>query len=61
MGMVIAVFVCEIKTVIWATGFRPEYGWLDVPVADEKGRLRHEGGVTQSPGLSAEVTVTLSN
>jgi putative flavoprotein involved in K+ transport len=43
----------EIKTVIWATGFRPEYGWLDVPVVDEKGRLRHEGGVTQSPGLYA--------
>jgi putative flavoprotein involved in K+ transport len=43
----------EIKTVIWATGFRPEYGWLDVPVVDEKGRLRHEGGVTSSPGLYA--------
>jgi putative flavoprotein involved in K+ transport len=43
----------EIKTVIWATGFRPEYGWLDVPVVDEKGRLRHEGGVTESPGLYA--------
>jgi len=43
----------EIKEVIWATGFRPEYGWLDVPVTDEKGRLRHEGGVTQSPGLYA--------
>jgi putative flavoprotein involved in K+ transport len=43
----------EIKTVIWATGFRPEYGWLDVPVVDEKGRLRHQGGATQSPGLYA--------
>ncbi len=43
----------EIKAVIWATGFRPEYGWLDVPVTDEKGRLRHEGGVTESPGLYA--------
>ena len=43
----------EIKTVVWATGFQPEYGWLDVPVLDEKGRLRHEGGVTGSPGLYA--------
>src|SRR6202000_2022066 len=34
----------EIRTVVWATGFRPEYGWLDLPVTDEKGRLRHEGG-----------------
>ena len=44
----------EIKTVIWATGFRPDYSWLDVPVVDAKGRLRHEGGVvTESPGLYA--------
>ena len=43
----------EIKTVIWATGFQPDYRWLDVPVTDEKGRLRHEGGVVASPGLYA--------
>jgi putative flavoprotein involved in K+ transport len=44
----------EIKTVLWATGFRPDYSWLDVPVLDGKGRLRHEGGVvTESPGLYA--------
>ncbi|BCY11227.1 NAD(P)/FAD-dependent oxidoreductase [Actinoplanes sp. L3-i22] len=43
----------EIGTVIWATGFRPDYRWLDVPVLDEKGRLRHEGGVVDSPGLYA--------
>ena len=29
----------SIDTVIWATGFRPEYGWLDVPVVDAKGRI----------------------
>ena len=34
-------------------GFRPDYGWLDVPVLNEKGRLRHEGGVVDSPGLYA--------
>ena len=43
----------EIRAVVWATGFRPDYGWLDVPVVDEKGRLRHEGGVVDSPGLYA--------
>jgi putative flavoprotein involved in K+ transport len=41
----------EIRTIVWATGFRPDYGWLDVPVVDEKGQLRHEGGVVDSPGL----------
>ena len=43
----------EIRTVLWATGFRPDYSWLDVPVLDEKGQLRHSGGVTDSPGLYA--------
>jgi putative flavoprotein involved in K+ transport len=43
----------EIRTIVWATGFRPDYGWLDVPVVDEKGRLRHDGGVVDSPGLYA--------
>ena len=43
----------EIRSVIWATGFRPDYGWLDVPVVDAKGQLRHEGGVAGSPGLYA--------
>ena len=41
----------EIKTVIWATGFRPDYSWLDVPVLDRKGMIRHDGGVVESPGL----------
>jgi putative flavoprotein involved in K+ transport len=43
----------EIRTVVWATGFRPDYGWLDVPVVDAKGQLRHEGGVVDRPGLYA--------
>jgi putative flavoprotein involved in K+ transport len=41
----------EIRTILWATGYRPDYGWLDVPVVDAKGRLRHDGGVVDSPGL----------
>jgi putative flavoprotein involved in K+ transport len=43
----------EIATVVWATGYRPDYSWLDVPVVDDKGRLRHDGGVVDSPGLYA--------
>jgi putative flavoprotein involved in K+ transport len=41
----------EIKTVLWATGFRPDYSWLDVPVFDRKGMIRHDGGVAASPGM----------
>ncbi|MDH4160880.1 MAG: NAD(P)-binding domain-containing protein [Actinomycetota bacterium] len=40
-----------IRTIVWATGFRPDYSWLDVPVFDRKGRLQHDGGVVSSPGL----------
>ena len=40
-----------IRTVIWATGYRPDYSWLRVPVLDRRGRIRHDGGVTPSPGL----------
>jgi len=43
----------EIRAVVWATGFRPDYGWLDVPVVDAKGQLRHDGGVVDAPGLYA--------
>ena len=41
----------EIRTVLWATGFHPDYSWLNVPVLDRKGRLRHDGGVVDSPGM----------
>lgn len=41
----------NIKTLIWATGFRPDYSWLDVPVLDRKGQVRHDGGVAEAPGL----------
>ncbi len=43
----------DIRSVVWATGYRPNYRWLDVPVLDRKGRLRHTGGVVDSPGLYA--------
>ena len=40
-----------ISTLIWATGYRPDYSWLDVPVLDRKGRIRHDGGVVPAPGM----------
>ena len=43
----------EIRSVVWATGFRPDYRWLHVPVVDRKGHLRHDGGVVEAPGLYA--------
>ena len=41
----------EIRTILWAAGFRPDYSWLDVPVLDRKGLIRHDGGVVASPGM----------
>jgi putative flavoprotein involved in K+ transport len=41
----------NIRTIIWCTGFRPDYGWLEVPVLDHKRMIRHDGGITASPGL----------
>jgi putative flavoprotein involved in K+ transport len=43
----------EIRSVVWATGYRPDYDWLDVPVVDAKGQLEHDGGVVASPGMYA--------
>jgi len=40
-----------IRTVLWATGYRRRYPWLQVPVLDARGEIRHDGGVTPSPGL----------
>jgi putative flavoprotein involved in K+ transport len=43
----------RIGSIIWATGFRPDYSWLHVPVLDRKGRIRHDGGVVDAPGMVA--------
>jgi putative flavoprotein involved in K+ transport len=40
-----------VNSVIWATGFRLDHSWIDVPVFDVHGRVVHERGVTASPGL----------
>ncbi|MEY3307508.1 MAG: hypothetical protein RLZZ413_1546 [Pseudomonadota bacterium] len=40
-----------VSTIIWATGFELDYGWLKVDAFDEKGRPAHQRGVTAVPGL----------
>ncbi len=42
-----------IATVIYATGYRRDYRWLDLPVLDARGELIHDGGVLPLPGLYA--------
>src|SRR5262249_7509709 len=41
----------EIKTIIWATGYRPDYSWLELPVFDRKGVVHHLGGVVDFQGV----------
>jgi putative flavoprotein involved in K+ transport len=41
----------EVDALIWATGYRPDYAWIELPVFDPDGRVRHRRGVTDVPGL----------
>lgn len=41
----------SIRTVIWATGFRPSYPWLDQSMLDERGAIKHDGGVMDTAGM----------
>ena len=43
----------RVSTVLWATGYRRTYPWLDEPVLDAHGELVHREGVTAVPGLFA--------
>jgi len=44
----------EIRSIVWATGFCPDYRWLKLPVLNRKGELRHDGGVVvDAPGVYA--------
>jgi putative flavoprotein involved in K+ transport len=44
--------VMDVSTVIWCTGFRPDFGWIDLPVFDPDGApLHHRGVVRSQPGL----------
>jgi len=41
----------DVAGIVWATGFRVDHSWIDAPVFDDAGRLIHERGVTEAPGL----------
>ena len=41
----------DIRTVVWATGLGADHSWLNVPVFDRQGALKHDGGVVDAPGL----------
>ena len=40
-----------ITSIVWATGFRTDYGWLQVDALDEQGRPNHKKGVSSEPGV----------
>src|SRR6185295_16715920 len=41
----------EVDAVVWATGYRPDHSWIELPVNGDDGRLRHRRGVSDVPGL----------
>jgi hypothetical protein len=42
----------EVSNVIWCTGFRPDFDWIDLPILDDAGHVVHQRGVVSSaPGL----------
>jgi putative flavoprotein involved in K+ transport len=36
---------------VWATGYRPDYGWIQIPGVVREGHVVHQRGVTEIPGL----------
>ncbi len=47
----LSIRAAGITSVIWATGYRYDFGWIDCPVFDQDGKPRHRRGVTEVPGL----------
>jgi putative flavoprotein involved in K+ transport len=41
-----------VTTVLWANGYRPSFGWIELPIIDELGFPRTQRGVTEVPGLA---------
>ena len=41
----------DVGAVLWATGFRHDHSWIDAPIFDDRRRVVHRRGVTDSPGL----------
>jgi putative flavoprotein involved in K+ transport len=40
-----------ITSVVWCTGYRLDFGWIDAPFLDSQGAVAQDRGVTRSPGL----------
>jgi putative flavoprotein involved in K+ transport len=40
-----------ISTIVWASGYRPDFSWIQIPIFDERGSPAHRRGVTAFPGL----------
>ncbi len=43
--------IADVGTVVWATGFRPDYPWLPAAALDGRGAIVHDGGVMAVPGM----------
>jgi putative flavoprotein involved in K+ transport len=43
--------ILQIQNIVWATGYRQNFSWVDLPVFDDRGRPCHRRGVTELPGL----------
>jgi putative flavoprotein involved in K+ transport len=41
-----------LETVVWATGYRPDYSWIDLPIFAPDGSLQHHRGITAAPGVA---------
>lgn len=41
-----------LDAVVWATGYRPDYGWLELPILEADGQPRHQRGITAAPGVA---------
>ena len=41
----------DVGMVVWATGYRPDYAWIDLPRVVREGQVVHRRGVTEVPGL----------
>jgi putative flavoprotein involved in K+ transport len=42
----------EVDAVVWATGFRSDYAWIDVPGVWDGQEVKHRRGITEVPGLT---------
>lgn len=44
--------VLDVNSVIWCTGYKPGFSWINLPIFDERGRPKHESGIVREiPGM----------